>query len=73
MCGHVGTYEDTVAMPLARRVQHIDRCISQLVAALEAGGCEPVASCCGHGKKPGSVMLRDGRELRILPAKKGRR
>jgi hypothetical protein len=62
-----GTYHHTVALPLAGRVRHIDTCIHKLVAALEAGGCEPAASCCGHGSQVGSVLLRDGRELLIFP------
>ena len=62
MCEH-GT---TVLMPIRGRVVEIDQCISHLVAALNAGGLTTVASCCGHGNRPGSIVLEDGRELLIL-------
>jgi hypothetical protein len=44
----------------------IDRCIAHIVAALNAGGVPTKASCCGHGKRPGSIILEDGRELFII-------
>lgn len=42
-----------------------DPCIAPLVAALNAASIETVASCCGHGHRPGVIVLRDGRELFI--------
>lgn len=42
-----------------------DPCIAPLVAALNAAGFATVASCCGHGHRPGVIALRDGRELFI--------
>lgn len=42
-----------------------DRCIAPVVEALNAAGLETVASCCGHGHRPGSIALRDGREIII--------
>jgi hypothetical protein len=59
------TYRNQVCMPLNGRVQCIDWCIHQIVAALNAGGVETVASCCGHGKRPGQINLADGRVLII--------
>lgn len=44
MCGTMGAYDDVVSMPLNGRVRTIDRCISHIVAALNAGGVETVAS-----------------------------
>lgn len=44
-----------------------DPCLVPLIQALNDGGVSTVASCCGHGHRPGSVMLEDGRELCILP------
>jgi len=44
---------------------HCDPCIAPLVAALNAYGIETVASCCGHGWRPGNIALADGRELVI--------
>lgn len=52
-----------VPMPIKGRRQDIDACIADLVAALNAANITTVASCCGHGAKPGSIMLDDGREL----------
>jgi hypothetical protein len=45
-----------------------DPCIASLVAALNYGGVETVASCCGHGERNGSIALADGRELLVLAA-----
>lgn len=42
-----------------------DPCIAPLVKALNDGGIRTVASCCGHGKNDGSIVLADGRELVI--------
>lgn len=42
-----------------------DPCIAPLVKALNDAGIRTVASCCGHGQRPGNVMLADGRELII--------
>ena len=68
MCGNMGAYTDVVPMPLSGRVRTIDRCISHIVAALNAGGVQTAASCCGHGTRAGSILLEDGRTLLILPA-----
>jgi hypothetical protein len=45
----------------------IDSCIVSIVVALNEAGMKTIASCCGHGKQPGSVVLEDGREIRIMP------
>lgn len=39
--------------------------IADIVQALNAGGVPTVASCSGHGNRPGNVALTDGRELII--------
>lgn len=53
-------------MPLKGRLQSIDYCIADIVAALNAANLETVASCCGHGdEKLAMVMLADGRVIRI--------
>lgn len=44
-----------------------DPCLESLVRALNDGGMRTVASCCGHGEHPGSVVLQDERVLMILP------
>jgi hypothetical protein len=47
----------------------IDSCIAPIVRALQEGGIDMLASCCGHGHGPGEILLRDGRTLLILPAR----
>lgn len=44
----------------------VDSCIAPLVAALNAAGFRTVASCCGHGSRPGRISLADGRDLLIM-------
>jgi len=59
-CAQGGTYAHTVPMCINRnKVVNVDFCVARLVAALEAGGFRPAASCCGHGKMPANVMLED--------------
>lgn len=41
--------------------------IADLVDALNNGSLATVASCSGHGHRPGRIALADGRELLILP------
>ena len=65
-CCAPGTYEHVTPMPLSRRVEYVDDCIVDIVAALNAGGVLTAASCCGHGRLPGSVLLDDGRELLVF-------
>lgn len=45
----------------------IDDCLVPIILALNNGGCETVACCCGHGNRWGSIILADGRELIIAP------
>lgn len=42
-----------------------DPCLESLVRALNDGSLPTVASCCGHGKRPGNIALADGRQLFI--------
>lgn len=44
-----------------------DECIHPIVAALNNAGLQTVASCCGHGKRAGNIILKDGREILIMP------
>ena len=44
----------------------IDSCIYDLVKQLNKGGLKTIACCCGHGKQPPRISLRDGRELLIF-------
>lgn len=59
------TYANQALLPLKGRVRSIDWCIHHIVAALNAGGIETVACCCGHGEREGRIDLADGRVLKI--------
>ena len=45
--------------------QAIDSCIAPIVQALNDGGVLTAASCCGHGREAGNIVLQDGRTLTI--------
>lgn len=69
-CCNIGSYECQVPMPINGRRQDIDYCIADIVAALNAANIPTIASCCGHLKINGNIVLEDGRELII---KRGKR
>lgn len=69
-CGGEKTYRNQACMPINGKVVCIDWCIHQIVAALNAGGIETVACCCGHNKQDGRIDLKDGRILFIKNQKK---
>ena len=45
----------------------VDSCIAKIIQALNNFDIQTVASCCGHGNRPGNIALADGRELFIVP------
>ena len=45
----------------------VDACIAQIVQALNNAGIETIASCCGHNRINGNIVLGDGRVLEIHP------
>lgn len=47
------------------KMKGVDRCISDIVLALNKCGVLTASCCCGHGKEPGTIVLQDGRTLRI--------
>lgn len=61
MCKH-GEFE---LVKSGRQIVQVDRCISRLVKVLNEAGFQTVASCCGHGHRPGNIALADGREFVI--------
>ena len=71
MCDHSPNREAAMVViaepaPDTRRgVVWCDPCLAPLVRALNEGGINTVASCCGHGRRPGNIALADGRELVI--------
>lgn len=64
-CCDVGEFKCTIPMPINGRLCDIDYCIAHIVAALNVSHITTVASCCGHDKIDGSIVLSDGRELVI--------
>ena len=59
------TYSNQVMIPINGKVQCIDWCIHHIVSALNAGGVETLACCCGHGNQDGRIDLADWRVLVI--------
>ena len=74
----------TVTLPLVipARLSHtgkarfdlkdVDACIAPIVKAFNDTGVQTIASCCGHGKQPGTIALADGREVRIMTYEQAR-
>ena len=58
-CCECGSYECQVPMPLNGRLQGIDYCIADIVAALNAANITTVASCCGHGVYHKTIIVKD--------------
>ena len=48
-------------------IAKVDLCIAKIIQALNNFNIQTIASCCGHGKRPGRISLADGRELYVLP------
>lgn len=55
--------ESTVPVHFEGTVFNVDASIAHLVTALNRAGFQTIASCSGHGYRPGNIALRDGREL----------
>ncbi len=53
----------SVRVKLQRGYCDVDACIAPLVQAMNDNGMETVASCCGHGNRPGEIILDDGRSV----------
>lgn len=43
----------------------LDPCLISLIKVLNKVGLKTIASCCGHGHRPGNIALEDGREIII--------
>jgi len=44
----------------------VDRCVADVVGALQGAGLDMLGSCCGHEQTEGHVHLADGRALLVL-------
>ena len=74
-CKHCGKNPDRLWVMVPADLSHctvaylkpcgIDACIAPIVKALNGGGIPTIACCCGHGKQNGSIILCDGRELKV--------
>lgn len=62
-----GCGKKPIIMEINRRTRDVDRCIAPIVKALNEAGVETVACCCGHKRRPGNIILKDGREVFIMP------
>ena len=49
-----------------KKVCKIDKCIADIVEVLEYNNVKMRASCCGHGKGDGQILLND-RSILIIP------
>jgi hypothetical protein len=62
----MGEYRCQIPMPIKGRLQSIDWCIADIVAALNAANITTITSCCGHGdESKARIDLEDGRVLHI--------
>ena len=66
---HGGSYEGNVVLTIRRDGKkkriNVDRCIAELIAALNEAGFYTEASCCGHGIRPITIALTHNRWLII--------
>ncbi len=61
-----GAWCDPCIAPLVRALNECEA-LPATPSRLNPAGVRTVASCCGHGERPGRVSLADGRELMIYP------
>ena len=64
-CTPIGTYGCVVPVQCKDKVIYVDFCIAPFVVALNTAGLQTAASCCGHGKMPGNILLEDGTSIII--------
>jgi len=62
-----------VARMNGMKTTKVDSCIAPIVQALNDAGIKTIASCCGHNKRPGNIVLDDERKLFIIPDYKSAR
>lgn len=64
-CTEIGTYGCTVPTHAHGKRIDVDRCVADIVAALNAANIRTVECCCGHGSREGYILIEDGRVIRI--------
>lgn len=57
--------EATVIVQTEHGPVGVDASLAPIVDALNKAGVPTIASCSGHGHRPGNIALRDGREIVI--------
>jgi len=57
--------QPVVLMQIGGRLIEVDAEIAHIVRALNDAGHKTIASCSGHGHRPGRIALADGREIII--------
>ena len=67
----------TALVEINGRNRDIDECIAPLVDTLNKAGYRTIASCCGHGKQPGSIIYiepesGETKEMRLMTFKQAR-
>jgi hypothetical protein len=65
-CCDFGEFKCDEQVLVGRKMVYVDKCIADIVNALNHYGIETVASCCGHNKVTPSIALKDGRELKVF-------
>lgn len=65
MCEHKADFSHKSLINIDGKDRSVDKCIWKLIYILNQNGFKTVSSCCGHGNRPGNIMLKDGRELII--------
>ncbi len=80
LCACCGKPPVNIELEIPARLSHtgraytkickIDSCIAPIIRALNKAGIKTEASCCGHGKNKGTIILADGRTLFIRRPKK---
>lgn len=58
--------DDAYEHTLLWKRKPVDFCLVSLVKALNSSGLLTRSCCCGHGKRPGSIVLHSGRTLVIF-------
>ena len=48
-----------------RKKMQIDKCLAPLIRAMDRRGIATRGCCCGHGERPGSIMMGDGTEIAL--------
>ena len=64
---------NTSPLEIKGKTVFIDNCIFDLVKLLNENYKTTIASCCGHGKQPTSIVFEDESEIRIMTFEQARK